>query len=274
MKDNDAAFLSLPSRPEKPRDSGITHVLDKGIPLVTLASLLDLAGAHMDILKMGWGTSYVSGSVREKVEACHRHSVRVSTGGTMLEIVAMQGKVSPFIKWAAGLGIDTVEVSDGALGLHPQTRRQLIKELAGEFTVVSEVGSKMASAPVLPLEWVAHATSDLEAGASHVIAEGRESGTVGLYEADGSVREELVEVMLDHLPAERIIFEAPHKAQQTWFVTRVGLDVNLGNVPPDEILGVETLRRGLRADTAGMSLPTSRPSSPAAFEEDAEDAIG
>jgi phosphosulfolactate synthase len=246
-------FLLLPRRPAKPRQRGVTHVIDRGLPLATLRSLLDLAGPHIDFLKFGWGTAYVS-DVRAKVNACQQAAVSACTGGTLLEIAAIQGKVAEFAAWVASLGIDTVEVSEGTVGLPRDTKQRLIRSLAGDFRVLAEVGSKDPRDPVLAGQWVERMQGDLEAGAAYVVAEGRESGTVGLYSSGGEVREPLVEAILSAVGAERVIFEAPARAQQAWFIRRVGTEVNLGNVPPDEVLSVETLRRGLRIDTVHLSL--------------------
>ncbi len=253
-------FLALPARSSKPRDRGITHVLDKGLSLKTLESWLDLAGAHIDVVKFGWGTAYVSGDVARKVAACRAHDVCVSPGGTLFEIAVMQGKTREFARWVAEMGMDAVEVSEGTVGLAPELKRQLIRDFAQDFTVLSEVGSKDPMAPVVPAEWAERMREDLAAGASYVIAEGRETGTVGLYAPSGEVREELVEAIVREIPVARVIFEAPTKRQQAWFVKHVGTEANLGNIPPDEVLGVETLRRGLRADTAWLSVRSWTPS--------------
>jgi phosphosulfolactate synthase len=248
-------FLVLPPRPGKPREQGVTHVIDRGLPLATLASLLELAGPHIDFVKFGWGTAYVSLHIEAKVAACREAGVRTCTGGTLLEIAAAQDKVGEFSAWVRSVGIDTVEVSEGAVGMAGDLKRELIAELAGEFCVLSEVGSKDPRDPVVPAEWVERMAADLEAGASFVVAEGRESGTVGLYDSAGEVRRPLVEAICAALPTHRVIFEAPDRAQQSWFIRRLGPDVNLGNVPPDQILSVETLRRGLRIDTVDLALP-------------------
>jgi phosphosulfolactate synthase len=248
-------FLVLPPRPPKPRDRGLTQVIDRGLPLLTLTSLLDLAGAHIDFLKFGWGTAYVSHHMAEKVAACRRAGVRTGTGGTLLEIAAIQGKVPEFSRWARSLGLDCVEVSEGTLDLPREVKRDIIASLAESFCVVAEVGSKDPRHPVRPDEWIEHMLGDLEAGASYVVAEGRESGTVGLYEPGGEVRQPLVEAICSAVPPARVIFEAPTRAQQAWFIRRLGPDVNLGNISPDDILSVETLRRGLRIDTVDLACP-------------------
>jgi phosphosulfolactate synthase len=249
-----ADFLALPERTAKPRSRGVTHVIDRGLPIATLESLLDLAGAHIDFVKFGWGTAYVSRHIRAKVVACQEAKVRSCVGGTLLELATVQGKLREFVRWADSLGLDAVEVSEGTVELGPGIKEGLIEALARDFCVLAEVGSKDSATPVRPAAWAAQMRRDLDAGAAFVIAEGRESGTVGIYGPDGTVREPLVNAVLSRLPSERIIFEAPSSAQQKWFVRHLGIDVNLGNVPPDEVIALETLRRGLRSDTAGLAL--------------------
>lgn len=249
-----ADFLTLPPRPPKPRTRGITHVIDGGLPITTLESLLDLAAAHIDFVKFGWGTAYVSRHIRAKIVACRAAGVQVCTGGTLLEIAAVQGKVREFARWATSLGIDVVEVSEGTVELAEGVKRSLIKRMAQDFVVLAEVGSKDPGAPVRASVWTSQMREDLDAGATFVVAEGRESGNVGLYGSKGDVREDLVGTILADIPADKIIFEAPTRAQQTWFLRRLGTDVNLGNIAHDGVISLETLRRGLRADTAGLAI--------------------
>ena len=249
-----ADFLALPERTAKPRSRGVTHVIDRGLPIATLESLLDLAGAHIDFVKFGWGTAYVSRHIRAKVVACHEAKVQTCVGGTLLELATVQGKLREFVRWADSIGFDGVEVSEGTVELGTGIKAGLIEAMARDFVVLAEVGSKDAESPVRPSAWAAQMEADLEAGASFVIAEGRESGTVGLYHPDGRVREPLVSALIARVPADRIIFEAPSPPQQKWFVRHLGIDVNLGNVATDEVIALETLRRGLRADTAGLAM--------------------
>jgi phosphosulfolactate synthase len=255
-------FLELPARSSKPRRSGLTHVLDKGLPLEVLRSWLELTAPYVDVVKLGWGTAYVSGDLREKVAACRDAGVRISVGGTLLEIAVAQGKLHQFRAWALSVGLDTVEVSNGAVGMDLTTKRRLIRSLSADFMVLSEVGSKDERAQVRPERWAMEIQGDLEAGAENVLLEGRESGTAGLYELDGSVRERVVDVIVRDVDTDRLIFEAPRKAQQVWLIRRLGPAVNLGNIAPEESLGVETLRLGLRADTVSLAVPGagSRPS--------------
>ena len=243
-------FLELPARQRKPRTAGLTHVLDKGTAPVLLAAVLDAAGEAVDVVKVGWGIAYLDRNLKERVALCHAAGIVVSLGGTLLELAAAQGRVAELREWAAGQGVDALEVSNGLLGLSLEEKAALIRELAADFTVLAETGAKDGSVPVVPQRWVAEMEADLAAGARWAIAEGRESGTVGLFDADGRVREQLVELIAARLPLERVIFEAPRKAQQAWFVRQFGPQVSLGNVALDDILPLETLRLGLRADTA------------------------
>lgn len=245
-------FLALPERSAKPRITGLTHVLDKGLSLVQLQSLIETGGTSIDFIKLGWGTAYVSNGVKAKVAMCREAGINLCLGGTLFEIAVRQGRLLAYVRWLHRLGIKHIEVSNGAVDLPVQRKRALIRTLSAELRVIAEVGSKDSSRPVIAAEWVEEMAGDLEAGASLLIAEGRESGTVGLYHADGAVREELVEAITEALPAGRILFEAPRKEQQAWLIRRIGSNVNLGNIPPAEVLALETLRLGLRADTLDL----------------------
>jgi phosphosulfolactate synthase len=243
-------FLDLPDRQVKPRSRGVTHVLDKGMGLAQTEGLLDHVAGLIDIVKIGWGIGYVDPGLAPKVAAYRAADVHVCLGGTLLEVSESQGRVAELREWALKVGITAIEVSDGLCALDRRRKSELVHELSRDFVVAAEVGSKDSATPVVAAEWLADMRADLEAGATWVIAEGRESGTVGIYDSDGGVRGDLVDTLLTTIPLDRIIFEAPHKAQQTWFVRNFGAEVNLGNIPPDEVLPLETLRLGLRADTA------------------------
>jgi phosphosulfolactate synthase len=248
-------FLDLPARTVKPRTAGLTHVLDKGLTLAQLSALLGAAGTYVDVVKLGWGTAYVSDDVAAKVSACRAGRVRACLGGTLLEISWAQGKIREYVDWAHGLGVQCVEVSNGSVEMAREEKRRLIQDLSSEFEVLAEVGSKLPG-PVDVSLWCEEMARDLDAGARWVVAEGRESGTVGLFEPDGSVRVELVEAIAAAVPVDRVIFEAPRKSQQAVLISIVGPNVSLGNIPPDEVLSLETLRLGLRADTIDLALRT------------------
>ncbi len=248
-------FLVLPARMSKPRVRGITHVLDKGLPPALTRDLLDQVAHLIDIVKVGWGIGYVDPTLPRRITAYADAGVAVCLGGTLTEIVARQDRVGPFRDWALSIGVTHVEVSNGLQALSDDRKLGLIKELSADFVVLAETGSKDGNHPTTPEEWAEEMSRDLDAGAVFVVAEGRESGTVGLYSADQAVHEEIVTGILTVIPQEQIIFEAPVKAQQTWFIETLGHEVNLGNIEPSSVLPLETLRLGLRADTAVPGSP-------------------
>ena len=243
-------FLDLPSRDAKPRRRGLTHVLDKGLDLARTEAFVGQCAHLVDIVKIGWGIGYVDSTLPARIRVYREADVSVSLGGTLVEVCAMQDRVLELRDWALSLGVTVMEVSNGLHLLAPQSKSALIRLLSEDFTVAAEVGDKDPSLPVVADKWIEEMERDLEAGATWLVAEGRESGTVGIYSADGGVRADLVESLADRITLERIIFEAPLKAQQTWFIERGGPQVNLGNIAPEDVLPLETLRLGLRADTA------------------------
>jgi phosphosulfolactate synthase len=244
-------FLSLPDRTSKPRTTGLTHVLDKGVSIKALSAGIDAIAAYADIWKLGWGTAYVDPGVADKVALLAAHDIVACSGGTLLEIAWAQGKAQDFLAWAADTGFAAVEVSNGLVDMPIVEKRRLIQRTSRNFTVLAEVGSKDPQAPVSAEQWRHEMRSDLDAGARWVIAEGRESGTVGIYSGDGSVRVSLVEALLEY----PVIFEAPRKDQQAWFIRTIGSNASLGNVAIDDVLSLEALRLGLRADTAILTVP-------------------
>lgn len=245
-----ADFLALPKRRRKPRTSGVTHVLDKGMPEPAAKALLDAAGDFIDIWKFGWGTAYLDRELERKLELLAGHEVLACMGGTLLEIAWSQSRVEECLRWATGVGLPLVEVSAGVMPIPAEHRARLIKRAAESFVVLSEVGSKDPAKLADPKEWAAQVEADLVAGAWLVVTEGRESGTVGLYGPGGEVQEGLIDAVAAVAGHERILFEAPRKDQQAWLINRFGCDVNLGNIPLTDVVGVEALRLGLRADTA------------------------
>lgn len=252
-------FLSLTPRSEKPRRAGITHVLDGGMTPAAVEDVLDHAGEHVDVWKLGWGTAYVDPALPKKTASCVRHGVLACTGGTLLEAAWLQGAADAFFDWAEAVGFDTVEVSNGVSDMPAKDKRLLIEQAGDRFTVLSEVGSKDPNAPADPDEWADEAADDVHAGARWVIAEGREGGEAGLYRPDHSVRAELAHALVDRVGLARVIFEAPKKSQQAWLLQRFGSQANLGNIAADGVLGLEALRLGLRADTLPALLPVGEP---------------
>jgi len=243
-------FLDLPPRQGRPRSKGLTHVLDKGLPPAATAEFLAQAGHLVDIAKIGWGVGYVDPTLPERVGLYRAAGVEVSLGGTLLEVCAAQGRVDQLRDWALSCGVSVLEVSNGLNRFDRETKTNLIRRLSPHFSIAAEVGAKDANVPVVDAEWIADMEADLQAGARWLVTEGRESGTVGIYSGDGTVRDELITSIADRLPIDRVIFEAPNKAQQTWFIRTVGHEVNLGNIAPEDVIPLETLRLGLRADTA------------------------
>jgi phosphosulfolactate synthase len=242
-------FLVVPHRARKPRRHGLTHVLDKGLPAADTDRLLQVCGRFVDVWKFGWGTAYLDPGLAEKLAILRDHGVLGCTGGTLLEVAWSQGVVEKFLAWSGELGFPCVEVSCGVAAIGPAEKRKLIEVAAERFMVLAEIGSKDPHAEVSPGAWADAAAADREAGATWVVTEGRESGTVGLFSPDGNVRGEVADAVVDAVGVECAVFEAPRKEQQAWLVRRYGADVNLGNIAPAETLGVEALRLGLRADT-------------------------
>jgi phosphosulfolactate synthase len=243
------SFLRLPSRTGKPRRTGISHVLDNGLPVSAVESLLGVCAPHVDVWKLGWGTAYLDPGLVDKVTLLAEHGVLACVGGTLLEIAWQQDAVAPFLDWAEQVGFPCVEVSRGVADVPLPDKHALIARAAERFRVLAEVGAKDPDVVVDAEAWGVEAAGDLTAGASWIVTEGRESGTVGLFAADGSVRSNVVDAVVAAVGVERTVFEAPRKEQQAWLVRRFGADVNLANVAPGDVLAVETLRLGLRADT-------------------------
>ena len=247
-------FLNLPQRPAKPRESGLTHVLDKGLAAPQTRALLEAAGDFVDIWKFGWGTAYLDRELETKLAMLAEHGVQACLGGTLLEIAWSQRRVEECLSWAANAGVPLVEVSRGLMPMPLADKARLITRAARSFTVLAEVGVKDPARQLDLGQWKDEVGEDLAAGARLVITEGRESGTVGIYDANGAVIEEIIDAVIGVAGHERILFEAPRRSQQAWCITRFGPDVNLGNVALDDVVNLEALRLGLRADTAVIPL--------------------
>jgi phosphosulfolactate synthase len=249
------SFLTLPERPAKPRSVGLTHVLDKGYSLDRVESALKVYSEWIDVWKFGWGTAYIEPALAEKIRVLRDHQVRPCTGGTLLEIAWLQNRIPEFFEFATWAGFECVEVSRGATELPLSTKHELVQE-ARElgFEVFAEVGRKDPHELVSADEWAAELQADLNAGATWIVAEGRESGTVGLYDEHGLVRESLLAELASSSAAQRIIYEAPQRSQQAYLLRYLGSDMNLGNIALEDVMGLETLRRGLRSDTIGLGI--------------------
>lgn len=255
-------FLDLPQREAKPRNAGITHVIEKGLGVQAIQDLLATAGPLIDIVKLGWGTSYVTANLKEKLQVYQEADIPVYFGGSLFEIALYQGKVTEYCKWLDSLGIRMLEISNGMVGLLAGEKKEWIRKLSRDFQVVSEVGSKDPTVTYPPENWALWVEWELEAGAQYVIAEGRESGTAGIYDQQGNLREDIISAIVERVPQEKVIFEVPNRKQQQWFIQNLGSNVNLGNIPPHDVIGLETLRLGLRSDTFHLLKDTAKTPEP------------
>jgi phosphosulfolactate synthase len=224
-------------------------VIDRGLSVADAAGMLEVAGDSVDIVKLGWGTAVVSANLKPKLELYAARGIPVVLGGTLTEVAIRQGRVDGLVAWLRELGLRHVEISDGTIALDAAVKRELIERLSREFVVLAEVGSKDADFIMAPYIWVEQIEGDLAAGAWKVIAEARESGTAGIYRANGEVRTGLIDEIAHAIDPERLIFDAPLQRQQVWLLKRFGTECNLGNIAPDDVLSLETLRLGLRSDT-------------------------
>lgn len=240
---------------------GLTHVLDKGLGPRGWEDVLEVAGEHISIVKLGWGTAAVTNNLERKLDVLREKPVVI--GGTFFEVVYALGRLDDYKQWLRELGLSHVEISDGTVEIPRERKLELIAEFARDFTVLSEVGSKDPAVDYTAEQWVQWLQEELDAGAWKVITEARESGTAGIFDSDGGMRTELIgEIAMTVGPAN-VVFEAPTKAAQVWFIKQFGPSVNLGNIPPEEVIPVETLRRGLRGDTLKEVLLGDRAGTPA-----------
>ena len=231
----------------EPRSGGLTHVLDKGLGPRAWEDVLDTCGVYIDIVKLGWGTAYVTPNLRRKLEVLREKPVVI--GGTFFEVAYAKDKLDEYKQWLADLGLTHVEISDGTVEMPREEKLELIADLARDFTVLSEVGSKDSEVNFAPYLWVQWIKEELEAGAWKVITEARESGTAGIFRPTGEMRTGLIDEIVHDIDVADLLFEAPMKGAQAWFIKKFGPTVNLGNIPPDEVIALETLRLGLRSDT-------------------------
>lgn len=224
-------------------------MIDRGLSVAEVDGLLEVAGACVDIVKLGWGTALVTANLQPKLQRYAAHGIPVVLGGTLTEIAIRQGRIDGLIAWLRELGLRHVEISDGTIALDADYKHSLIERLSGEFVVLAEVGNKDADFIMAPYVWVEQIERDLDAGAWKVITEARESGNAGIYRADGEPRTGLIDEIAHAVDPQRLVFEAPLRPQQVWLLTRFGTECNLGNIAADDVLSLETLRLGLRSDT-------------------------
>ena len=244
----------IPARNPKPRKSGLTMVMDKGLSINDVKNFLSISHPHVDIVKLGFGTSFVTPNLREKIEVYQSYDIPVYFGGTLFEAFLIRNQFNDYIAVCKDYNISYMEVSDGSITIPHAEKCGYIEKLTKHGVVLSEVGSKDATHIIPPYKWIEQMRAELEAGSSYVIAEAREAGTVGIYRGSGEVREGLVNEILTQIPGEKILWEAPQKEQQLYFLELLGCNVNLGNIAPIEVIPLETMRIGLRGDTFHLYL--------------------
>lgn len=240
---------NLPKRTEKPRNKGITLALDKGFSVRQAEDFCEATSNYTDIVKLGWGTSLVTQNLKQKLDVYKSYDIPVYFGGTLFEAYVLRNELEKYVQLLQDYNIEYLEVSNGTIWLSEKRKNEIIKDLSKDFTVLSEVGSKNPDDIIPPYKWVKMIESELESGAWKVICEARESGTVGVFRPNGEIRSGLIDEIADQISIEHLLFEAPNKDQQVWFIRKFGSNVNLGNIQPAEVISVETLRLGLRSDT-------------------------
>jgi phosphosulfolactate synthase len=248
------SLSQLPERIKKPRGHGITMVMDKGLSIEETRNFLSVAEPYVDVVKLGFGTSYVTPNLDKKLEVYREFNIPIYFGGTLFEAFLVRGQLEDYIRICQEYKVGYMEVSDGSVNIDHKEKCRLIERLTQYGTVLSEVGSKDAAHIIPPYKWIELMRAELAAGATFVIAEAREAGNVGIYRGTGEVREGLVQEILTQIPAEKILWEAPQKSQQLYFIELVGANVNLGNIAPNEMIALEAMRIGLRGDTFDLFL--------------------
>jgi phosphosulfolactate synthase len=243
------SLTKIPERTAKPRQAGLTMAMDKGLSIRQVEDFISIAADHTDIVKLGWATSFVTPKLREKLQIYKDANIPVYFGGTLFEAFIVRNQFDDYRRVLDDFGMEYAEVSDGSIDMEHDEKCQYISTLATQVTVLSEVGSKDEAKIIPPYKWIQLMKAELEAGAWKVIGEAREGGNVGLFRSSGEVRQGLVDEILTQIPSEKIMWEAPQKSQQVWFVKLLGANVNLGNIAPNEVISLETIRLGLRGDT-------------------------
>ncbi|MBP7731267.1 MAG: phosphosulfolactate synthase [Bacteroidales bacterium] len=245
----------LPDRPAKPRSYGLTMVMEKGLSVNEAENFMSVCSEYTDYVKLGFGTFLITPDSEKKIKIYKKAGVIPYLGGTLFEAFIIRNMFDDFVSLVKENEISLVEISDGSYNLEHSKKLDYINKLSRFVTVISEVGSKKKDVIYTPEQWVSMMKSELEAGSVKVIAEARESGTIGIYNDDGSVNKSVVDAISTNVKLENVIWEAPMKSQQVWFIKHFGQNVNLGNIPPNEVIPLETLRLGLRGDTFFQFLP-------------------
>jgi len=245
----------LPDRTSSPRQYGLTMMMDKGLSLKEADAFIDSSATFTDLVKFGFGTALITNNLDEKVKLYKSAGLKPYFGGTLFELFFVRGMIDEYRRFVTKYGLEYIEISDGTIRMEHEEKLNIISKLSKEFTVVSEVGYKIKGIELTSPEWVNHMENELNSGSWKVIAEARESGTIGIYNPDGSVNKNLISDITDNINPEKIIWEAPNKNQQVYFITLLGANVNLGNIASNEVVALEALRMGLRGDTFFNSMP-------------------
>ena len=249
MINSEFNLKNLPKRTDKPRESGMTMVMDKGLSLNEVENFLTMSADYTDLVKLGFGTAVITPNLKEKIKLYQDAGIPVYFGGTLFEAFVIRGQFEDYARLLDEFNITHAEVSDGSIEISEEEKCGYIRTLAKNFTVLSEVGSKDTDKIIPPYKWINMMKAEIDAGAWKVIAEARESGTVGIFRKSGEVRSGLIEEILTKIPQEKILWEAPQKVQQVWFLKLYGSNINLGNIAPNELIPLETLRLGIRGDS-------------------------
>lgn len=248
-------LLHLPERTVKPRECGINMIMDKGLSLREAEDMLQVAGHLVDFVKLGFGTSIITGGLEEKIRFYHNAGIRIYFGGTLFEAFLIRDQIDDYKRLLDKFKMDTVEISDGSMDMNHELKCSHISDFAKDRMVLSEVGSKRADVILSDEKWVMEMQTEHKAGATFVIAEAREAGNIGIYDSSGAARKGLIHLITEHFDVKKIMWEAPQKSQQLYFIKEFGANVNLGNIAPNEIIPLETIRLGLRGDTFFHFLP-------------------
>ena len=240
---------NIPLRASKPREEGLTMVMDKGLSLNEAENMVALKSELTDIVKLGFGTSLLTRFIDKKINLYQKSGMMVYTGGTLFEAFVIRNQFDDFCKLMDKLKLEMVEVSDGSISINHDVKCEYIQKLSKNFKVISEIGSKDESIILDDSQWISFMKKELDAGSWKVIAEAREGGNVGMFDPNGNIKKDLIDKITSDIPVDKILWEAPQKKQQVWFINSFGANVNLGNISPNDIISLECLRLGLRGDT-------------------------
>lgn len=252
------SLKNIPSRTSGPRDNGLTMVMDKGLSLRESEDMISASSKYIDIIKLGFGTAYLTENLCKKIKLYKDAGFKVYFGGTLFESFVIRDMFDDYVELVNRFDLDTVEISDGSISIDHNKKCEYINILSQKTTVLSEIGSKSTNVLIPPYKWIKMMDKELNAGSWKVIAEAREGGNVGICRETGEVRSDLIEEILTKIPQDKILWEAPKKSQQVWFIKLMGSNVNLGNIAPKEIIPLECLRLGLRGDTFFDFLPKKK----------------